>query len=79
MKCNLKIKPLCGVICANFGRRRFGDWTCQGAWHGACYKEKSGIEIVPINPAAYDPKGNGVAEAAVDDGDETTVAAPYSI
>ena len=34
-----------GVICANFGRRRFRNWTCQGAWHGECYKEKDGCDF----------------------------------
>ena len=42
VKCNLRIKPMFGVIRANFGRRRVGNWTCYGAWHGGCYKEKNG-------------------------------------
>jgi hypothetical protein len=34
------VDPLGGVICANFGWERcLGRASCEGAWHGACYRQ----------------------------------------
>ena len=34
-----------GIVCANFGRRSFENWTCSGVWHGKCYVEKKGVDF----------------------------------
>jgi hypothetical protein len=38
--CGGKVEALGGVICANFGWERcLGRGRCEGAWHGACYRQ----------------------------------------
>ena len=42
LKCGLPVEPLRGIVCANFGRVRGpGIPGCKGAWHAACYRQKS--------------------------------------
>ena len=57
-----------GIICANFGIRSFGNWTCRVVWHGKCYTEKPGVDFPYM--VASDLDGSLIDDNAMAEDDE---------
>ena len=51
-ECGVPVSTGSGVVCGNFGKARESGVTCNGAWHGTCYKQ-SERDSFPVLQSCY--------------------------